>query len=226
MLMKRLVPIGVCLLVGLLAMAGVRAQNEEADDGFKPLFNGVNLVGWDTTNGHGKDWKAENGELVVTGRTTGYARNLHTARMYRDFELSLDFLLAEGGNSGVHIRLNDDGTDALEIQLLDDYAEKHANLKEWQYCGSLYAMAAPSQRVSKPAGEWQSMQVHLEGQHLTITLNGTQIVDTSLDLYIDGEEIPKARIEALKRESGYIGLQNYGDPVRFRNVKIRDLSAN
>ncbi len=190
---------------------------------FLPLFNGVNLVGWKVRTHHGRHWSVENGELVVGPNkrdAEGGARVLCTADKYRNFEISFDFMVSAGGNSGFHFRLGDDADDGLEIQLLDDYAEKHANLKPWQYCGSLYGMAAPSERVSRPAGEWQTMVVRLVDQDLTITLNGTQIVQTNMEQYIT--EVPD-RSESLKRREGYLGFQNYGVPTRFRNVMIRVL---
>ena len=215
-----LVVTAVCAL-----SAAVRADSGDsasAED-FEPLFNGVNLVGWLATSGHARDWSVEDGEIVVSGRSPDGARKLRTATKYESFELRLEFMVAEGGNSGVFFRMGEEDL-GLEIQLLDDSAAKHRDLKDWQYSGSLYGMAAPARRVSRSSGEWQDMIVHLKGQELSIALNGSWIVETNLDEHLSSEEASDWH-EPLRRTSGYLGLQNYGTETRFRNIGIRRLDT-
>lgn len=207
------------LLVIIFFLLRALATAAEAPIDFRPLFNGVNLVGWTVASGHGRDWRAENGEMVVSGRSEGGARILRTAETYSDFELRLEFKLAEGGNSGVFLRMDEEEA-GMEIQLLDDYAPMHEGLKEWQYTGPLYGVVGPARRVSEPAGEWQSMIIRLEGRHLTIVLNDAVVVETSLDSH-ERDEVEERRKGDLKRPAGSVGLQNYGVEARFRNLSIR-----
>ncbi len=191
------------------------------EDGFDPLFNEVNLVGWMVTEGHARDWKVEDGQMVVHGRSAGAAGELRTAKKYESFELQLEFMVAEGGNSGVFFRMGENDM-GLEVQLLDDEAPEHANLRDWQYTGALYGLAGPVRRVSRSAGEWQEMTIRLQGQALSVSLNGNRIVETNLDDFVSAEGAATWQ-EPLQRSSGYLGLQNYGNETRFRNIRIRTL---
>lgn len=216
----------VLSFLGVLSLATACAASPlppAPGDGFYPLFNGVNFAGWMTTAGHARDWRVENGEMVVSGRSPEAARELRTARKYGDFELRFEFMVSEGGNSGLFFRMGE--TDAgLEIQLLDDYAPRHSDLRDWQYSGALYGMAGPSQRVSGKAGEWQNMIVRLQGQELSVVLNGVEIVDANLDEFAADESATRWH-EFLRRTDGYLGFQNYGNETRFRNVWILSLQA-
>ena len=176
-------------------------------EGFTRLFNGKDLTGWRNTDG----WAVDDGLLKVAGPGS----NLFTDDEYESFELYIEFTISEGGNSGVFFRRA-----GLEIQLLDDYADKHANLKDWQYSGALYGFAAPSERVSKPAGRWQTMRMRLDGQHLTVILNGTKIIDANLDDYKkEGDSHP-----GLEPGPGRIGFQNYsGSGIAFRTILLREI---
>ena len=107
----------------------------------------------------------------------------------------------------------------MEIQVLDDYDAQYANLKPTQYCGSLYDVAPAQPRVSKKAGEWQKMTILCQGNHVKVTLNGTQIVDADLSAHPDKLETHPG----LKRSKGYVGLQNHGSRLDYRNLRIRTL---
>ena len=208
----------VAALLSLSVPAAAGAEAPDAGKGFEPLFNGVNLAGWMVRSGHARDWRVDNGEMVVTGRSAGAARELRTAEEFGSFELMLEFKMDEGGNSGVFLRMGEDDA-GLEIQLLDDYAPKHAELKDWQYTGALYGMAAPERRVNREAGRWQEMVIRLRGQELSVTLNGHRIVETNLDEFISDEEAATWQAP-LQRVRGNLGLQNYGTETRFRNIGI------
>jgi hypothetical protein len=107
----------------------------------------------------------------------------------------------------------------MEIQILDDRAPEYAKLNAYQYCGSLYGVAAPKMRVSKPAGEWQKLLITVQGRHVTATLNGTLIVEADLDAHPDREK----EHTGIKRSQGYVGLQNHGTPMEFKSVRLREL---
>ena len=107
----------------------------------------------------------------------------------------------------------------LEIQVLDDYGPKWKNLKPVQFTGSIYAVQAPSSRVTKKAGEWQSMRIRCNGNQCCVWINGKCIIDANLS-----KLVPKAKnVTGLKRTQGFIGLQNHASPVYFRNIQIKRL---
>ena len=179
-----------------LAIAG-------AEDGFEPIFNGEDFSGWKNTDG----WAAEDGMLKVVAD----GGDIWTEEEYESFELRFEFNVSEGGNSGVFFRRA-----GLEVQLLDDYADKYADLKDWQYCGSLYGLVAAGERASKCAGEWQAMWIGLDGQQLTVILNGVRIVEADLD-ELEGHA-------GLAPGPGHIGFQNYrGSEIKLRNIELHEL---
>ena len=106
----------------------------------------------------------------------------------------------------------------MEIQVLDDYAEKYAALKPWQYTGSIYAVQPAAKRVTKKAGQWQHYEITCDGPRVTVVLNGETIIDTNLVEHMHKTE----RNPGLKRRQGYIGLQNHGAKVEYRNIRITE----
>ena len=188
-------------------------------DGWKALFNGRDLDGWEQVGGEKKTWSVENGVLFTDGEGGGW---LSTMGEYGDFELSLEFKVPAGGNSGVFIRAPREGNPAFEgseIQVLDDYADEYKALKPWQYCGSVYSTIAPSERATKPAGEWEKMNIRVQGQKIQVTLNGKQIINGDLSEHMDKvKDHP-----GLKRLGGFIGLQNHSTCCDFRNIVIKPL---
>jgi beta-glucosidase len=194
---------------------------DEPQDGpaWKPLFDGQSLTGWQIIDGTDNAWGAADGLLYTTPEGGGW---LATEAEYADFELLLEFKTPEGGNSGVFIRAPKEGNPAFagsEIQVLDDYADEYKDLQPGQYCGSIYATAAPSERVTRPAGEWQQMRIRAEGPEVQVWLNGTHIVEADLSQHED----KLADHPGLTRETGFIGLQCHGSRLDYRDLQIREL---
>ena len=186
------------------------------------LFNGVDLTGWKIVGGKEGTWGVSDGILFTTGDGGGW---LSTEREYGNFQLDLDFRLPEGGNSGVFLRSPRQGDPAytgMEIQILDDYAAQYAKLQPWQYCGSIYGVAAPTVRASKRANEWQHYRIVARGPRVTVTLNDQMIVDADLVAHMDKE----SSHPGLKRRSGFIGLQCHGLKVEYRNITLTQLEWN
>ena len=208
------------LIVGISLTAGVPAVS--ADEG-RSLFNGKDLTGWQGMQGPADNWGVKDGTLTCTGGKG--AHWLATREEFSDFDLSLDFKLPVNGNSGVFIRAPRVGTpyvDGMEIQLLDDYGEKWKNLKPDQFTGAIYAAVAPSRRVTRKAGQWQTMRILCVGRKCSVWVNGEQIIDADLDKVAGkfGRKVP-----GLKRNSGLIGVQNHGDPVSFRRIVIKTIQS-
>ncbi|HUQ72660.1 MAG TPA: DUF1080 domain-containing protein [Planctomycetaceae bacterium] len=187
---------------------------------YQPLFNGVDLAGWQGGGAPAEVcWKVEDGLLVCTGEKKGPW--LRTEKEYGDFNLRFEYLVSEGGNSGVYVRVPEDGlhhrdNDTLppagfEVQLLDDADPQYAKLKDYQYSASVYDIAGADPRVSKPAGQWNTIELNCRGQHVTTVHNGRIVTN------ITAETHP---LLALRKTEGYLGLQNHSTVVKFRNVRI------
>ncbi len=183
------------------------------------LFNGADLKGWTIVGGKEGTWGVSDGILYTTGDGGGW---LSTDREYDNFQLDLDFRLPEGGNSGVFLRAPRQGDPAytgMEIQVLDDYAPEYAKLQPWQYCGSIYGVAAPTVRASKKAHEWQHYRIIAQGPRISVLLNGQTVVAADLVAHMDKE----SSHPGLKRRSGFIGLQCHSLKVEYRAITLTEL---
>jgi hypothetical protein len=181
------------------------------------LFNGRDLTGWSVPGTGENHWIAEGRRLICDSERGGSW--LATDREYGNFDLELEFKVPPGGNSGVFLRAPLEGK-ALEIQILDDYAGKHAGLKPSQYTGSLYNLAGAKPGASKKAGEWQTMSIQCQGKKVRVVLNGVEVVLADLEDY--RKEIENE--PGMSRMRGRIGLQDYGQRVEFRNIRIKTLN--
>jgi len=191
----------------------------------RSLFNGRDLAGWSAVGaGAGEDWLVRDGCLVCQGKLHSWLRSNCE---YGDFRLVLEYQVAQGANSGVYVHVPADGNHhrdrssqpaaGFEIQILDDHAARYAGLKDYQYSASLYDIAGASPRVTKPAGEWNRLEIQCVGLHVTTVHNGVRVVDAS----------PKRfPLLALRNKHGYLGLQSHNGVVRFRNLKIECLEKN
>lgn len=186
------------------------------------LFDGETLDGWTLARPRGEGYIVRDGLLICPD---GGGGNLFTEKEYSDFIFRFEFRLEEGSNNGVGIRapLGGDAAYAgMEIQILDDYAPKYAELQPWQYHGSLYGVAAARRGVLKTAGEWNRMEVGAVGRQIHVILNGENILDFDLDSVADPEILEKH--PGLQREKGHVGFLGHNDYVEFRNIRIKDVS--
>jgi hypothetical protein len=185
------------------------------------LFDGESLAGW---VGSTDSYEVRDGAIHSIA---GKGGNLYTENEYSDFELTFEFKLTPGANNGLGIRAPLEGDAAyagIELQVLDDTADKYADLKPYQFHGSAYGIAPAKTGHLKPVGEWNEQTVRCEGRQITVTLNGTVILDIDLDKVapggktIDGNTHP-----GLSRTSGHIGFLGHGDEVAFRNLKLVEI---
>lgn len=196
--------------------------NQEAQDGFVPLFNGKNLDGW---IGNYKGVKAKDGMIVIEKGCHGA---MLTEKKYGDFVLRFDFRLHPGTNNGLIIRSPKDKTppaDGMELQIIDNSAEKYANLEDYQYHGSLYFVAPAKRGFLKKVGEWNSQEVSCIGSKLKITLNGHVILDVDMNDFDPNNTIaePKHNVPALRYSEGHIGFLSHNDPLEARNLRIKEV---
>jgi hypothetical protein len=195
---------------------------QEKAEGFVNLFNGRNLDGW---VGNKKDYVAEDGNIVIKPSEGSGGGNLFTEKEYGDFAFRFEFQLTPGANNGLGVRAPLEGDAAytgMELQILDNTAAIYADLKPYQYHGSVYGVIPAKREFLKPLGEWNYQEVIFKGSKVKIILNGTVIVDgdikeASKNGTLDGKEHP-----GLSREKGHIGFLGHGSLVKFRNIRIKE----
>jgi hypothetical protein len=230
--MRRLHPLFVTACLAVTVLPPLAAQEE----GFTPLFNGKDLTGWvygkrgASENKTGKGYQVENGVLFTTREDGG---NLFTEKEYADFVLRFDVKLTENANNGIGIRAPLEGDAAyvaIEIQVLDDSGSQYTKLQPAQYHGSVYQMFPAKRGFQKPVGEWNSEEIRVRGRQITVTLNGTTIVDANLDDVKDEAVLARHRdltrpegSRGIANTKGHIGLLGHGARVEFRNIRIREL---
>ena len=209
----------------LCVSTGVALDDKEKSGGFVSLFNGTDLTGWKTYDSRAENWSAENGMIVCNGKGGGW---LGTERDYADFIFRLEYRLKPAGNSGVYIRAPEKGHISrvgMEIQILDDAHPRYAKIDYYQYTGSIYHVVGPTQRASKPAGQWNHMEIRAVGRNVVVLLNGKKIVDADLDHCLKDPEVAKEHT-GLARTSGRIGLQSHTDRVEFRNIRVKEIKQS
>jgi len=197
-------------IVGAVALVITPAIHAE-DEGFFDLFNGKDLTGW-----KGGNASVEAGVLISNDGTT------MTEATYSSYELDFEFRLPAGGNNGIGIHYPGDGDGAfagMEIQILDDTAPKYADLEDYQYHGSLYALAPAKRAPLKPVGEWNHQRISVMGPALKIEVNG----EITLRAMLDEVNRKHPGHEGAKRRSGHIALLGHDSPVAYRNIRIREI---
>ncbi|MFN8241478.1 MAG: family 16 glycoside hydrolase [Bacteroidales bacterium] len=197
--------------------------NEEKAQGFVSLFNGRNLDNW---IGDKQAYVVEDGMIVIRP-DKGSGGNLYTAEEYSDFVYRFEFQLTPAANNGLGIRAPLTGDAAyvgMELQILDDTAPVYANLQPYQYHGSVYGVIPSKRGFLKPVGEWNYEEVEARGTHIRITLNGTVIVDGDIAGPRDNGTMDHNEHPGLKNKSGHIGYLGHGSVVKFRNIRLLDLT--
>ena len=199
------------------------AKAEQSEEGFVPLFNGKDMTGWvGNTKGYYADGK---GHMVCDPKQEG--GNVYTEKEYANFVLRLEFKLSPGANNGLGIRAPLKGDAAyvgMELQIIDDTSDKYKGIQPWQRHGSIYGVAAAKPGHLKPVGEWNTEEVIADGRHITVKLNGQKIVDVEdLDTWKFESEHTREQHPGIKNQKGHIGFLGHGDPLEFRNIRIREL---
>ncbi len=180
----------------------------------RSLFNGTDLTGWEGADrGAEECWDVREGILFCTGERGPWLRSVE---QFDDFNLRLEYKLRSGGNSGVYLRVPSSGNhhgdgSGIEVQILDDGADRYRNLKPYQYCGSLYAIVPADPRVSRPAGQWNSLEIDCRQTAYRVIHNGVEVIDA------DADQVPEL---GRRRTTGYLGLQNHSEEVDFRHLRM------
>jgi len=197
------------------------------------LFDGGSTDHW---RGYNSDefpsdvWKIEGNELVFRPAENAGAGDIITKETYTDFELELEWWISERGNSGIfHSVVEQPGLaiywSGIELQIID--ADGYGELLETQESGAIYDMKPAVPQNVKPQGEWNSIRIVSDGPHVEYWQNGEKVVEYerwSAEWYA---MIKNSKFECQpsfgNAPSGHIGLQDHGNVVKFRNIRIREL---
>jgi HEAT repeat protein len=196
---------------------------DEKADGFVALFNGRNLDNW---VGNKTSYVVAN-ETIEVKPGDGSGGNLYTEKEYSDFILRFEFMLTPAANNGIGIRAPLTGDAAyvgMEIQVLDNTAPVYADLKPYQYHGSVYGVIPAKRDFLKPLGEWNYEEITAQGTHIKVVLNGTVIVDGDIAGPRDNGTMDHNDHPGLKNTTGHIGFLGHGSELKFRNLRIKDLT--
>lgn len=205
----------------------------EKEDGWKLLFDGKTTKGWRGFNRDsiGSGWTVEDGFLIAPGLGGDIGGDVISEEQFESFDLKLEWKVTEGGNSGIFFHVLEGDYPAVyatgpEYQLIDDIGFPQ-KLEEWQSTGANYAMNPPKNAKIKPAGEWNSSEIIVNGPHVTHYLNGIKVVEYELwseeweELVKNGKW--KKYPDYGKAKKGHLGLQDHGNKIYFRNIKIKVL---
>ena len=188
--------------------------------GFESLLEKNELAHWE---GAGQPpeacWELTDGILTCVKPKGPWLRS---KLEYGDFNLRLQYRVQLGGNSGVYVRVPHDGNHhrdkdsqppaGFEVQILDDTAKRYRNLKDYQFSASVYDIAGASPRVCRPHGEWNTLEIDCQGSTVRTIHNGVEVV------HVTPETHPAIQ---LRQTRGYLGLQNHGVGVSFRDLRIQ-----
>ncbi len=194
----------------LLSLAALSITSFAADEGFKPLFNGKDLTGWHLRSDKSQNaWKVEGGVLKNDLKPGDHGTDLITDEKFWNFTVRYEFQVPDKSNSGFYLR------GRHEIQILGDHASGKA-AKGGN--GAIYQLKEPSEFVSKPGNEWQTAEVTMVGNKISMTLNGKKVHDN-----VECDRATGSEIDKNVNEPGPFFLQGDHGAVAFRNIQVKQL---
>ncbi len=217
-----------------------KTETEASFEEWKMLFDGKSFEGWHEYKKTkvSDNWKIEEGAMVFyppKERKKGESYNLVSDNEYTDFVLSLEWRISKAGNSGIFWgikeldELNQPYETGPEIQVLDNDNHPDGKNGESHQAGALYDMVAPLRDVTRPVGEWNLCEISINHKTNTgvVVLNNVEIVQFPVNNPEWSEMVSKSKFadweHFAKYTTGKIGLQDHGDVVAFRNIKVKEL---
>jgi hypothetical protein len=216
------------VIVPIIIALAITIGTGHDEGAWRPLIDGKTTAGWrgfrQKTTPDG--WQVVDGALTRVGK----AGDIITSDQFGDFELTFEWKIAPGGNSGVFYRVTEEADviwhGAPEMQIIDDAGYKDP-LKPAQKSGANYDLHAPAQDVTKPAGSWNESRLLVRGSHVEHWLNGVKVVEYELGSADWEQRVKASKFNQYPRygraRRGHIGLQDHGDGVAFRNMRIREV---
>ncbi len=234
----------IATLIFMIPVSGQKVNQltkKETKKGWVLLFNGQDFSGWRQCNGTDmpKNWIIEEDAMKVftgEGKKPGSGANgdiLYGGKKFKNFELSIDWKASKMANSGIFFNIREVPGKPIyyaapEIQVLDnDFATD--NKVDSHLAGSLYDMIAADPKTVNPAGEWNTILIRVKDGKVTHTQNGVKVVEYELWTPEWDELVANSKFKTFPgftegiSEEGFIGLQDHGYPVWFRNIKVREL---
>ncbi|GAA5482205.1 3-keto-disaccharide hydrolase [Haloferula sargassicola] len=207
---------------------------EEKKEGFKLLFDGKSLDGWHTykEDKPRSQWKVEDGAITLT---EGGGGDLTSDKMFGDFDFRCEWKIVHGGNSGIIWHATEEHAypwvSGPEYQILDSFpSDDHKyphEIEAKNLAGGLYALKTAKPEWSKPAGEWNEARIVIKGTQITLYLNGTVTADVDSTSDEFKEMLSKSKFNGWeffnKAKKGHIALQDHGDRVSFRTLRLKKL---
>ena len=220
-----------------ITMAG-QAQNaltaQEKKDGWKLLFDGKTTKGWRqySSDKISARWKVSNGELYLDKSVKEGSGDIITDGEYKDYDFSLEWKIDACGNSGVIFNVVEDPKfeatyhTGPEMQVLDNTCHPDAKIIKHR-AGDLYDLISCSKETVKPAGEWNVARIVSKDAKMEFWLNGTKTVEFTMHTPEWDQMVANSKFKTMpafgKALKGHIALQDHGDGVYYRNIKIREL---
>ena len=235
--MKLLYSIALVIVSSAITISA-HAQNtltaKEQKDGWKLLFDGKTTAGWRNFNTTtvGAGWKVQNGELYLDKTVKEGRGDILTEAEYENYEFSIEWKIDACGNSGIIFNVVEDPkyeatyVTGPEMQVLDNACHPDAKIIKHR-AGDLYDLISSSTETVKPAGEWNNAVIRSDHGKMEFWLNGKKIVefkmhDAKWDAMVAASKF-KTMPDFGKALKGHIALQDHGDIVWYRNIKIREL---
>ena len=229
--------LALTLTVGHAINAGPTPKNPKKGK-WETLFDGKSFAGWHNYLKSGQpvtsEWAVDDGAIMYTGARGG--ADLVTDKEYGDFELEVEWKIAEGGNSGIIFHVHEDPQykatyqTGPEMQVLDD--ERHPDAKQGRdgnrTSGALYDIQKPvTPNAAKPAGEWNKARLVIKNGRGEHYLNGKKVADYPTSGSEWDAMIAESKFKDWKGfgkyPTGHIALQDHGNKVWYRNIRIREL---
>jgi len=216
------------------ANATSNTMTADAAGGWKSLFDGKTTTGWHTYGKSvaGPQWEVVDGALHLN-KSKGASGDLVTDGEYGNFDLKLEWKISPKGNSGIIFYVNEDPVKyeapyhtGLEMQVLDNDGHPDGKIHKHR-AGDLYDLVACSKETVKPVGEWNEAEIWCKDGELKLYLNGVNVVSTTLwndnwKTMVAGSKF-KQWPDFGTFKKGKIDLQDHGNEVWYRNIKIRQL---
>jgi len=224
-------------LVGCRSQPATRADTDQSAPAatWRDLFNGRDLEGW---RGFEADtppagWEVVDGTLYHNADHPGPGGDLMTVDEFDDFELTLEWKIAPGGNSGIMFRVTQDDDapwkTATEMQVLDNFRHPDGR-NPLTSAGANYGLYAPTADVTRGVGEWNAVRILAAGPHVEYWLNGTKVVEFELWSEDWERRVAASKFAQYPRygraRRGHLDLQDHGDRVWYRNIRLRPIRTN
>jgi 3-keto-disaccharide hydrolase len=196
------------------AVRALQAQSPGVEPGFVPLFDGQTLAGWSVQEGPASAFRVLDGAIVVD-EGSNFPTWLRSDRQYENFDFRCEFFLKGWTNSGIYLHAPEHGRNTWVGMKINIFHQDDREPRP-ESVGSIFPLIPPRAVNVRNQGQWNTLRALMDWPRLQVWMNDTLIQD------IDVETVPELR-HRLRR--GYLGLESLSYPIRFRNIRVRELPA-